>query len=220
MIRKMLFVGALVAMPAVASAGILDASFESAPGSFDGWADSFGSRVVVLDAGTIGVTDGVQSLALTLEGDGFAWDIQKSFSSELATFSAAVAAGGNLEFDLTYDTSTIPQNVVTYLNLLVALNDGSWSQSSPTAADTNGSTNSTTHVVMNLAGDLGAQTIGEGATYAAIYFGFNGDWVDAADPRNTENATIYLDNIVITPEPASLALLGLGGLAIAGRRRA
>ena len=109
---------------------------------------------------------------------------------------------------------------MSYLNLLIALNDGSWSQSAPAAASTNGSTNETIHIVMSLAGDLGGQTIGEGATFYQINMGFNGDWVDPADPRNTEDATVYLDNIVITPEPASLALIGLGGLAIAGRRRA
>ena len=77
MIRKTLTLvamGAVMALPAVASASLV-ASFESAPGDFDGWADTFGSRPIVMAAGTIGVTDGVQSLALTLQGDGFSWDI-------------------------------------------------------------------------------------------------------------------------------------------------
>jgi len=219
MIRKMLFVGALVAMPAAVSASV-NASFESAPGSFDGWADTFGSRPIVLGAGTVGVTDGAQSLALTLQGDGFSWDIGQTYGgTDYTDFGAAVAAGGTLEFDVTYDTAAIPQSDVTYLNMSVALNDGSWSQVN-SQASTNGSTDETIHVSLSLAGDLGAQTIGAGATYYQINFGFNGDWEDANDPRNTEDATVYIDNIRITPEPASLALLGIGGLAFAGRRRA
>ncbi len=223
MIRKTLSlvaVGAVMALPVVASAAI-DASFESAPGSFDGWADTFGSRPIVLAAGTVGVTDGSQSLALTLQGEGFSWDIGNTYGgADFTAFDAAVAAGGNLEFDLTYDTASIPQSEVTFLNLLVAMNDGSWTQMAPAAASTNGMTDETVHVVMSLVNDLGAQTIAGGATFYQLNFGFNGDWEDAADPRNSVDATVYLDNIQITPEPASLALLGLGGLALAGRRRA
>jgi PEP-CTERM motif len=219
MIRKSLSLvalGAVMAMPVVASANIV-ASFESAPGSFDGWTDTFGSRPIVMDAGTIGVTDGAQSLALTLQGDGFSWDLGQDY--DFNAFGAAVAAGGNLEFDVTYDTSSIPQSDVSFLNMSIAMNDGSWSQVD-SLASTNGSTNETIHVVLSLAGDLGAQTQGEGATFYQINIAFNGDWVDALDPRNTEDATVYLDNIVITPEPASLGLLGLGGLALLARRRA
>ncbi len=35
----------------------------------------------------------------------------------------------------------------------------------------------------------------------------------------SETGTFFIDDVVVTPEPASLALLGLGGLAVLGRRR-
>lgn len=214
MIRKTLALVAVMVMPAVASAGILDASFESAPADYDGWEMS-GSRVAG-DAGTIGVTDGVQSLALTLTGDGFSWDIRSFFDA--TAMSAAVAGGGTFEFDVTYDTSSIPQSAVSFLNLSIYADGGlsPWAQKN-SLATTNGTTNETIHVSLSLVDDLKFET---GDSWYKIGIGFNGDWVDDNDPRNTEVVTVYIDNVVVTPEPASLALLGLGGLAIAGRRRA
>ncbi len=74
-------------------------------------------------------------------------------------------------------------------------------------------------------GGGGAQTVHVALDYSAI----RQTWIDNGSPGWVElifafnddgnHPVKYVDNVTLTPEPASLALLGLGGLALASRRR-
>jgi hypothetical protein len=45
------------------------------------------------------------------------------------------------------------------------------------------------------------------------------DWVNTTDSGNFDNVQLFAATMTIVPEPTSLALLFLGGVALLGRRR-
>ena len=53
-----------------------------------------------------------------------------------------------------------------------------------------------------------------------IFFGHaDTNGTSSTDPNDTALLFTLIDNIVVTPEPSALAILGLGGLLMARRRR-
>ena len=174
----------------------------------EGWRTvTFGSVPAAVSTSTIGATDGTQSLAIEQsEGFIFSWDAQVNYGSGSAGFSAfanAVDVGVQnfaLEFDVTYDTNSIPQGLVSFLNMSVALNSsGGWIQYD-NLAGTAGNSTETVHVSIPLDQAVNLAPSSQ-TTFYQINFGMNGDW--GFDP-----ATFYFDNLrlVQTSVPATLTL--------------
>ena len=182
-----------------------------------------------ISTSTIGATDGTQSLAIEQsEGGIFSWDAQVNYGTGSAAYNAfanAVDVGVEnfaLEFDITYDTNSIPQGFVSFINMSVALNSsGGWIQYDG-LAEVTGDVTETVHVSIPLDQTVNppSSTTGTGmlppASQTGFYqvnFGMNGDW-GILDP-----ATFYFDDLrlVQTSVPGTLTLevdRATGGLAI------
>src|SRR4029079_8645357 len=93
---------------------------------------SFKNKPVSLQQSTSGVTAGQHSLAITQTGDSFSWDAYVNLTGDaLNALSLALTdnhANYRIEFDVTYNTASIPQSSVTFLNESVAIQNtaGTW----------------------------------------------------------------------------------------------
>ena len=158
----------------------------------EGWqVPSFANKPASLQQSTIGATAGQHSLAVTQTGSGFSWDSYITLTGDqLSAFSLALAdnhANYRLEFDVTYNTASIPQNAgVTFLNASVAINNaaGNWTQVD-SVAGTNGRTNQTIHVAIPLTSWTALMA---GSSSYTIYFAINGNW-------GSLPATVFFDNL-------------------------
>lgn len=138
-----------------------------------------------------GATAGTHSMAITRTGSGFNWDAGITLTgAQLSALALALTdnrANYRLEFDVTYNTSSIPQNAgVTFLNESIAIQtaSGTWTEVD-SLGTTNGRTNQTLHVAVPLTSWSGLPS---GASSYNIYLALNGNWGSAA-------ASVYFDNL-------------------------
>jgi hypothetical protein len=157
----------------------------------EGWSvPSFAGKPATLQQSTTGATAGAHSVAVTQTGDNFSWDLGVTLTGDpLTQFSLALADKANyrLEYDVTYNTTSIPQNGgVTFINQSIAINNaaGTWTQVD-SKGGTNGRTNQTIHVSIPLST---FSTLASGSSSYSIYFALNGNW-------GTLPATVYFDNL-------------------------
>ena len=166
-----------------------------------GWqVPSFAGIPASIAQATKGATAGQHSLAVTQTGGGFSWDAYVPLTGDaLNAFSLAFTdnhANYRLEFDVTYDTASIPQNAtLNFLNESVAIQNaaGTWSQVD-SVGSTNGHTNQTIHVAIPLARWTGLTA---GSSSYTIYFGLNGNW-------GSSSATVFFDNLALVNLTAPL----------------
>lgn len=157
-------------------------------GSTETWTTQNGASIANTAGGPndgIGVTDGTDSLAVTVPNDGFLrWG---SGVLDLPELVAVTDAAINplihkLEFDVTYDTSLIPQGSVTFINHQMAIQtDQGWSQID-FATRTDGQTNETITYSASLSK---FSTINELNTSIEILMAINSDWVLRPEPFST-----------------------------------
>ncbi|HVT29351.1 MAG TPA: dockerin type I domain-containing protein [Lacipirellulaceae bacterium] len=186
--------------PAPPPHGAPTQSFFSWESGAEGWqVPSFHDRPASVAQATKGATAGQHSLAITQTGSGFSWDAYVTLTGDaLNAFSLALAdnhANYRLDFDVTYDTTSIPQNVVSFLNESIAIQNaaGNWSQVD-SVGGTNGRTNQTIHVAIPLTSWSGLTA---GSNSYTIYFALNGDW-------GSSSATVFFDNLTLVNLTAPL----------------
>jgi hypothetical protein len=172
-----------------------------------GWqVPSFAGKPAAVAQATKGATAGQHSLAVTQTGSGFSWDAYVPLTGDaLNAFSLALTdnhANYRLEFDVTYDTASIPQNAgVNSLNESIAINNaaGNWTQVD-NLGGTNGRTNETIHVSIPLTSWSGLTA---GSSSYTIYFALNGNW-NSLQPNSPLPATVFFDNLALVNLTARL----------------
>ncbi|HEX4415585.1 MAG TPA: hypothetical protein VH107_18275 [Lacipirellulaceae bacterium] len=161
--------------------------------NLEGWqfANFANSKPASVGQSTTGATAGTHSMAVTQTGSGFNWDAGITLTgAQLSALALALAdnrANYRLEFDVTYNTASIPQNAgVTFINESIAIQtaSGTWSQVD-SLGGTNGRTNQTLHVAIPLTSWSGLPA---GASSYNIYLALNSNW-------GTDAASIYFDNM-------------------------
>jgi hypothetical protein len=170
---------------------------------------------------------GSNRMEVLRNGDFQEADISSGNNPYLAAFNAAVAnpSGYLINYDWYVDTSLSPGNYGTFLQVGTYINAGQgtfpYQQDFPAVGkdfELDGT--------QLASGSVFSGTVSE--TLTAKYGAIHADFLGAPSQRlgliingDGAAATVYFDNISITPipEPATLALAGLGGLGLLAMRR-
>ena len=163
--------------------------FSWEPGLENWQVSGFNSQPATISQSTQHATAGGYSLSVTQTGSSFSWATGIHLSGDaLASFIGAVQDGTSkyrLEFDVTYDTSLIPQGSVNTISESVAINStGGWSQLD-NLAHSNGKTNQTIHVSQLLSS---WSAIAANSPWFDLFIALNGNWGAGA-------ATVFFDNL-------------------------
>jgi hypothetical protein len=186
------------------SNGIVIGNFEQ---QMDNFKETWETPAPTFSYSTTGVTLGSYSLAVQSNKTGWQWLFMREGLVDIASTPILTA-------DVTVIGAEWPDS--TWVNFKeVAINsDGpsGWMQTTPTDPvnpDWPGSFNPPADSTRTLTWDFSAYDA-TGATWMQIVFSQN---FDGATP-----GTYYIDNVRLIPEPATIALLGLGGLALLRRK--
>jgi hypothetical protein len=181
-------------------------------GSMDGWMP--GGAVTTAFSSTTGVTLNSCSLAAAPNGTGFVWALQRDGVEDLD-------ANPILSLDVTWVTSEWVDDGSggAWVNLKdIAVNSGAgWSQyipDDPTNPSYPGSWDpynwGEVHT-RTLTWDLSDYDMSLVTNWMQIYLSFNSGGFE-------QTGNFYIDNIQLIPEPATMMLLGLGGIALLRKR--
>jgi hypothetical protein len=210
-------------------------SFESGLGI---WGPSgFSARPIQVTQSNTVASDGVFSMKVTQDGDGFSWNTKaEGNSSNLNSLYQGFNAVSNLpenqvfiEFDVLYHHAEIPDNA-TFMNMSVYINnDNGFRQVDQLALDDGNhianNIDQTIHVQIPISSFSGfGDKIPSNANFYQLGWSMNGNWGagNGTAGDGIGDASVYYDNVQITavPEPGTigLAAIGLSGLALRRRR--
>ncbi len=196
--RRLVLATTLMGLSALGSAQVLY-SWET---GLEGWTDNSGDVVLNLAQSTTGATEGTQALSITWQG-GFGW-----FNTGQTAGLVEQTLNGATQFELDVTVPDGFSGVSSWANMLLAFNDGThgWRQ---LGASVNVPTTAGTHRLVFDYSGLAAPPASN--PWFQIHL--------AVNSANGADRTLYLDNMHVVPEPASMIALALGGLGVIARRR-
>jgi hypothetical protein len=190
----------VLAVAASSSYGAVVYSWEN---DLNGWDLA---AVTVTGYSATGATDGSVSLELVIPGAANSWSL---FQVKHSGFPAGLITNGPI---VSFDITTSANNV--WVGQMIQ-GGGVWYASGAVGFTNCSSTDGsmvTTTVSYDFSAAADAVASGGWAEHRIIFRGDN-----SGNPSFAR--TIFIDNYRITPEPAMMSLLGLGGLALLRRRK-
>jgi hypothetical protein len=212
-------------------------SFET---GLNGWGPSgFSARPILVTQSNVTASDGVFSMRVDQDGDGFSWNTKREGNSSNTsdpfyqawnTASTAPESLVMIEFDVIYHHADIPDNG-TFMNCLVYMNNDNGFRQIPAdvalddGAHIAGNIDQTIHVTIPISSFGGfGDKIPSNANFYQLGWSMNGNWGagNGTAGDGIGDASVFYDNVTITviPEPGSaIALVGLGALPLMRRRK-
>ena len=211
--RSLIIAASLAAGLCFAQASHADAvigDFEGAAETgWGSWSSGVAAFIPEVSVSTEAATSGTGSVKIDISG----WGQHLAYSGGTAGTIADFEANNTLEFDVIFPETT-ESGWAELFEVVLNSEHGGFTAISSGASQVGWGD-----------GGGGAQTLNVALDYSAIQAAWNTNgtpgWVELIFAFNDDgnHPVKYVDNVRLTPEPASLALLGLGGLMLSSRRR-
>lgn len=189
---------------------LVPTSYGTLIGNFEGGLDGWAGQDATVSQDTIGATTGTGSMKIVGPKD---WKITSKF--DVRPFFGDLQAANQISMDVTVFDADNPGT--TWMQVDMVINGQNYGTNNNIGWNMLGSKDVTRDGIPHtFVWDISAalQTKLDGATLPI-------DWLELMiiSNKDGQNAQFYVDNIQLIPEPATMCLLGMGGLALLRRRK-